>query len=169
MGRRWRKKRRRLFRNPVTVKDTVKIVIDGDTVRLKRGRRIRLVGIDCPELTRPSLFGGRRWKPDPWAIAAKDYLKSLLEDKEVELDFLGRDVYGRTLARVRFDGQDITIKLLEEGLGWAALWEWEHLRAQWQAQRNRKGIWGTPKGMGLVAGRSPWNFLLAFLARIIWK
>jgi endonuclease YncB( thermonuclease family) len=166
MVRRRRKRKRTLFQNPITVKDTVKTVIDGDTLRLKRGRRIRLVGIDCPELTSPRFFGGRRYNPESLAIEAKDYLKSLLEGKKIELDFIGRDVYGRTLAHVRFDGQDITIKLLEEGLGWAKSWEWEHLRAQWQAQRNRKGIWATQKGLGLVAGRSPGNFLLALLARL---
>lgn len=168
MGRRRGRKKQRLFQHPVTVKDVIKIVIDGDTFRLKRGRRIRLIGIDCPELTRLRLFGGRRWDPDPWAMAAKDYLRSLLEGKEVELDFLGRDVYGRTLARVWLDGQDITIKLLEEGLGWAVSWEWGHLRAQWRAQRNRKGIWSTPKGLWMVTSRSFRNLLLALLARI-WK
>ena len=161
-----RRGKRRLFDKPVIVKATIKTVLDGDTFRLSTERSIRLIGVDCPELTRRHFGGGRRWDPDPGAVAAKDFLREFLQGREADLECWGQDVYGRTLAHVLCDGQDIGLRLLEEGLGWAGRWEWKYLVAQWQAQRARRGLWASADGLGLVAYRSPGNFLLGMFARL---
>ena len=63
-------------------------VIDGDSVELKDGRRIRLLGVDAPELGRCA------------ADAAKESLKTVVLGKHVRLKNIVTDDYGRQLANV---------------------------------------------------------------------
>jgi len=56
---------------------------DGDTCRTNTGERIRLACIDKPELR------GKRANPQP-AIAARDYLRSLVVGREVARDISTR-------------------------------------------------------------------------------
>ena len=84
-------------------------VIDGDTLILEGGRRVRLLGIDAPE---PRAPGG------PEAAAR---LRELVAGRRVRLEFAaplaGRteDRYGRLLARVRVGGADVGERLRREG------------------------------------------------------
>lgn len=92
----------------------VKYVIDGDTLVLRNKERIRLIGIDAPEL-------GRGDKPgEPGARAARKRLESLLgADKRVYLQYDRQryDQYDRTLAHVfTANGVNIQQSLLRAGL-----------------------------------------------------
>lgn len=92
-----------------------RFVIDGDTLELADGRRVRLIGIDTPEI-------GRRGEPsEPFAEAARDRLQALV-GRQLRLAE-GRqpqDRYGRTLAHLFDDqGNNIEATLLREGLGFA--------------------------------------------------
>jgi len=106
----------------------VKEVIDGDTFRLKDGRKVRLIGVDCPEMHYPSgegMLGTLRLKgfmspekrkalaPRLQQIADRlngvaqlitKLVKQPIEGKKVRLEFdavSGReDRYGRLLAYV---------------------------------------------------------------------
>jgi len=96
--------------------ETVEInyVIDGDTVILKDGRHVRLIGIDTPEIERD----GR--KSDEGAHIARSYLVSLLQgNKDILLKFDSQrlDRYKRTLAHLFLpNGQNIQAVLLANGL-----------------------------------------------------
>jgi hypothetical protein len=72
-------------------------VVDGDTLALAGGERVRLLGVDAPEL-----HAGRRGHhgpfPEPGAIEARAFLAALVEGRAVRLERRGRDLYGRTLA-----------------------------------------------------------------------
>ena len=96
--------------------ETVEVthVIDGDTVILKDGRHIRLIGINTPEI-------GRNGKAsEPGADAARTHLLSLLHGhKQILLKFDTQqfDRYKRTLAHLFLpDGKNIQAYLLAEGL-----------------------------------------------------
>jgi endonuclease YncB( thermonuclease family) len=96
--------------------ETVEVshVIDGDTVILKDGRHIRLVGINAPEI-------GRNGKPsEQGADAARKHLLSLLHGHNRVLLKIGTqrfDRYKRTLAHLFLpDGKNIQASLLAEGL-----------------------------------------------------
>ena len=96
--------------------ETVEVthVIDGDTVILKDGRHIRLIGINTPEI-------GRNGKAsEPGADAARKHLLSLLhEDRQIFLKFDTQQIdrYKRTLAHLFLpDGKNIQAYLLAEGL-----------------------------------------------------
>ena len=94
----------------------VQRVVDGDTVRLKDGRRVRMIGVNAPET-------GKKGRPDePFAVAARQRLQGLVDTSGgrvgVVLGREGKDRYGRTLAHLYgANGANLEAQLLAEGLG----------------------------------------------------
>lgn len=76
--------------------------VDGDTIRVG-GERIRLRGIDTPELDEPE------------GLAAKQRLEELLRSGPMELIPHGRDVYDRLIGDVFVNGQNVAEILKSEG------------------------------------------------------
>ena len=94
----------------------VRRVIDGDTIQLTDGQLVRYLGIDTPEMRRRV---GDQWvfDPEPWAEAAAEANRRLVEGKRVRLayDAQLRDRFGRLLAYVYIDQQMINEQLLTDG------------------------------------------------------
>ncbi len=97
----------------------IKSVHDGDTVKLVDGRKIRLIGINTPELARSG-------KPEQaFASDARDQLKQLIaaSDNRVKLVY-GKerlDRYQRTLAHLFLpNDQNLQLALLQRGLATAS-------------------------------------------------
>ena len=99
---------------PSSSSSLVQRVVDGDTVVLAGGERVRYIGVDTPELHHPR-------KPVQWyAREAKEFNRQLVEGKPVrlELDVQKRDRYGRLLAYVYLeDGTFVNAELLRQGYG----------------------------------------------------
>jgi endonuclease YncB( thermonuclease family) len=76
--------------------------IDGDTLRMGQ-KRIRLRGIDTPELT------------EPRGQEARQRLEQLLKEGPIRIVPHGQDVYGRTVADVFVNGRNIAEVLKQEG------------------------------------------------------
>jgi micrococcal nuclease len=92
---------------------TITRVIDGDTIEAGQ-ERIRLIGINAEEINQPDSGKTTSCR----ALAAKEYLTSLLLDKTVEIE-IGqepKDQYNRTLAYVFLDQGLVNALLVEEGL-----------------------------------------------------
>ncbi|MFQ5519572.1 MAG: thermonuclease family protein, partial [Mariprofundus sp.] len=92
---------------------SVASVFDGDTFRTSSGEKVRLLGINTPEIAHGSQPG------QAYASKAARRLSSLIGGKSVQLrtDKEKRDKYGRTLAQVYLrDGQWVNRILVEEGL-----------------------------------------------------
>jgi endonuclease YncB( thermonuclease family) len=91
----------------------VRSVLDGDTIDGSTIGRVRLLGVDAPEL-------GRQYDtPAPFAREARERLASLVLKHWVRLEWDGptRDVYNRHLAYVvREDGLFVNAALVREGL-----------------------------------------------------
>jgi len=90
-------------------------VYDGDTFKLKDGRRVRLIGINTPELGRNGSAAG------PLAGEARDTLLQLLDTghRKVQLQYGAEqhDRYGRLLAHAFLEtGENIAVRLLQQGL-----------------------------------------------------
>ena len=88
-------------------------VVDGDTLRLSE-RRVRIVGIDAPELAHP-LCQAERVK----AEAAANRLAQLLDAGPFDMiahRFNRADKYGRDLMLLTRDGRSIGQQLIDEGL-----------------------------------------------------
>lgn len=89
-------------------------VIDGDTYdcivdldfELTIKIRIRLYGVNCPEMERKN----------PAGIAAKEFAQKILMDKYVILNYLKHDSFGRCLCSVWISDKDFAGLLLSEGL-----------------------------------------------------
>ena len=90
-------------------------VHDGDTLRLRDGRSVRLIGINAPELPRRDGKGA----PEPHAIEAREALRGMLpEGSEValRLDEEHRDRHGRLLAHLYLPaGGSVQARLVENG------------------------------------------------------
>lgn len=92
------------------------VIIDGDTVALPGGERIRLQAIDTPELSRPSCEAEL-----VAALRAKERLAQLVRVPGLTVercDVHGdrcQDRYGRTLANLRTPAGDVGQILVREG------------------------------------------------------
>lgn len=129
----------------------VRRVVDGDTIELMNGNKVRYVGIDTPETMKRQ---GRDWVFDPedYAVSAKEHNRMLVAGGKVRLEFDAEriDKYGRYLAYVYSDdGKMINKELVEEGLAMVYTFQpnVKHMdiliKAQEEARRNKRGLWGT--------------------------
>jgi len=118
-------------------KVTVAKVIDGDTIELANGKKVRLLGIDAPE------------KGQKYYEEAKEKLIELVEGKEVvlESDVTNADKSGRLLRYVFVDGLFVNLELVKMGLANAYIvspdvkYSNDFLKAEEIARENGIGIW----------------------------
>jgi endonuclease YncB( thermonuclease family) len=88
------------------------IVVDGDTIKSPYGLTYRILGYDTPETFRAKCDAEREL-----GFAAKARLEELLTNREVRVLESGKmDRYGRSLARVTVDGEDLAVVMVREGL-----------------------------------------------------
>ncbi|MFZ5424570.1 MAG: thermonuclease family protein [Patescibacteria group bacterium] len=119
-------------------------VIDGDTVELSNGQKVRYIGIDTPESVKPGS------PVECYALEAKAKNSELVLNKHVvlERDVNEADKYGRLLRYVWVDGLLINEILIKEGFAHAVSYPpdikyQEQLRlAEREARDLKKGIWG---------------------------
>jgi endonuclease YncB( thermonuclease family) len=118
----------------------VEMINDGDTVTLldTAGQRVRvrLVGIDAPELDQPM---GRESRA---ALAAK------LAGGIVRVEGDARDQHGRLLGTLRLADRDLNREMVAEGWAWAFTGFAENddlIAAESAARRGRRGLWADPQ------------------------
>jgi micrococcal nuclease len=151
---------------PKTVRDSalVMAVLDGDTVRVRFGdgteRRIRLIGIDSPELS------DQRENVRFMALMARRFAYLKLAKRSVRLSYEWplEDKYGRLLAYITPDGGDLfNEEILREGFA-SVLRTFPHdpghMRrfdiAEAEAKKEGKGLWsrsGPPRIAPAEVGR----------------
>lgn len=97
-------------------------VHDGDTLRCN-GEKVRIANIDAPELPGSSRCDGRRaggrnpaWCDYRLGLRSRDALCALVLKGQVRIWRQGTDRYGRTIARVTVNGQDVGGYLVSKGL-----------------------------------------------------
>lgn len=110
-------------------------VSDGDSFRLG-GERIRLLGLDAPELAQLcDAADGSQW---PCGRVARNRMATLLGSGTLDCAPEDKDQYGRLLATCRLDGRDLGAMLVSEGLALSAGRYW----SEQEAARGRSiGIW----------------------------
>ena len=137
--------------------------VDGDTLKLADGRRVRLIGVDTPELhySEKLLRDSRRTHKDIEAIQAMgkraaDFTKQLCEGRAVriELDIRRYDKYGRLLAYIYLeDGTFVNAKIVEEGYGQVMTippdvrYADYFLKLQRKAREDHRGLWAVTDNM----------------------
>lgn len=115
------------------------IVIDGDTLEVA-GERIRLEGIDAPELAQTC---GRRWF-GTWACGtrAAAALEAKTEGRRITCDINGFDRYDRALGTCFLDGRDLNAEMVREGLAWAFVkYSSRYVAEERAARTDGAGVW----------------------------
>lgn len=130
---------------PPRVRVTVERVTDGDTlvVTSENGTRLRLrlLGIDAPEIAHGALLG------QPYGLEARQYLARLVINRPVQVEMFGPDVYRRILAVVWAADTNVNVEMVRSGF--AEIYRRARCRAycrelsdaEVQAQRGRVGMW----------------------------
>ncbi len=135
--------------NQSTNPNKVKKVIDGDTIELETGQKVRYIGIDTPELHDP------RKKVECFAKEAMEENKKLVEGKTVRLkkDISETDKYKRLLRYVYVpieaspSGQFVNEYLVKEGYALASTFPPDvkyashFLKLEQEARQNKRGLW----------------------------
>jgi len=135
----------------------VKRAVDGDTLQLENGERVRLIGIDTPEVHESDKLQKdsertNRNKAEiiKMGMRAWSFTRNLVQGKRVrlELDVEKHDKYGRLLAYVYLkNGTFVNAEIVKEGYAslmtippnvkYADLF----LRLYRQARENNRGLW----------------------------
>lgn len=130
-------------------------IIDGDTIKLDNGWVVRYIGLNTPE-TRIHIGNNWVFKPQPYAIEAKEFNKKLVQNKLIRLEFdvQRKDKYGRVLAycfaKSSSDSKEETFvnqELIEQGFGMLYTMPPNikyvdlFVRAQKESRENSRGLW----------------------------
>ena len=120
---------------------TVALVVDGDTLRCRDGRKVRLIGIDAPE----------REQGEAGRLARLALLRYLPPGRSARLerDVQATDRYGRTLAFAWTGPTLVNLAMVREG--WAVLYTVPPdvkyaerlLQAQKEARASSAGLWAS--------------------------
>lgn len=109
-------------------------VSDGDSFRLAE-RRVRLIGLDAPELAQVCTAEGREV---PCGTMARNALRALIAHRVLTCEPEGEDRYGRLLARCFLGDKDIGAEIVRSG--WAVA-DGDYAWAEAQARGEGAGIW----------------------------
>ena len=130
-----------------TMNGVVVSVIDGDTICVVeegRLRRVRLAGIDAPELEQAY---GRK---------ARSYLASAILKRRVRVEYIDTDRYGRMLGEVFIGKTNVNKKAVRAGYAWHYV-HFAEDRAdlaalEQEARRAGRGLWAAPEPV------PPWEY-----------
>jgi len=122
-------------------------ITDGDTVELltedKTLIKVRVANIDCPEYKQP--FSAR----------AKQFTSNQVFDKQVELEYLKTDRYGRYICNVIYDDSlNLSKELLKNGMAWHYVrYSNDDMQLlEDKANKNKVGLWQDPNAI------PPWEW-----------
>ena len=137
-----------------TAQDLVRVkrVVDGDTIILESGERVRLLGVNTPETKH------RTKQAEAFGKEAAEFTKRMVEGKLVRLEFdpnaIKQDKKSRTLAYVFLqDGTFLNAEIIRQGYGFAVRnspplrYEHDFIQLELNAKKHRRGLWrSAPKG-----------------------
>jgi micrococcal nuclease len=114
-------------------------ISDGDTIKVlsadKQQIKCRLFGIDAPE-SRQS-FGQ----------ASKNSLSDMVFGKDVKVEILDQDQYGRSVCRIILNGVDVNKVQLQRGFAWFYARysdDVSYAAAERTARQQKLGLWSEP-------------------------
>ena len=114
--------------------DTIHVLLKGD----EKATAVRLYGIDSPE------------KEQDYGATSEARLKELIKNKPLEIEIKGTDNHKRPLVVVFFNGNNINLQMLREGMAWhydrydATP---EYVAAHDEAKLHKRGLWINDKAI----------------------
>lgn len=145
-------------------------VTDGDTIPVldehKQQHTIRLFAIDAPETTchalRPSVADADCVEhAQPFGRAAKKALASIVYGKNVNVELVPGNSYGREIGTVWTGNINANLEMVRVGLAWAYHQYARHMpadeyrqfqAAEQEAREHARGLWADPSPV------PPWDF-----------
>ena len=113
-------------------------IIDGDTLQIA-GKRIRLHGIDTPELRQFCTFNPRKW---PCGVRAKEALVALIGGQQIRCEKQDMDRYGRIVAVCFANEINLNASLVAGGWGLAyRRYSKDYVDEENEARKNHRGMW----------------------------
>lgn len=129
------------------IKGIAVYISDGDTFHFlpedNKKLKVRVADIDCPEQLQP--FG----------LEAKEFVINQIKDKEIIIKINSTDRSGRKIARVFYEGKDLSEELVKNGYAWHYTKYSKDpflTELELQARINKIGLWADPKSI------APWEF-----------
>ena len=113
-------------------------IIDGDTIHIGKNK-IRLHGIDAPEINQKCVYNSEDWKCGKNSTLA---LREMIDNHPVKCQINGVDRYKRYIA-VCFSGKKNLNKMMVKN-GWAIAYRYyskDYIDEEFIAERKRLGIW----------------------------
>jgi len=112
-------------------------IIDGDTIEIENGVRVRYIGIDTPETS------------EPYYLEAKEANRKLVKGKKVRLekDVANKDQYGRLLRYVWVDEIMVNAELVRLGYAYSysyppnLKYQAQFLQLEKEAREQKRGLW----------------------------
>ena len=121
-----------------TLFGTVTRVVDGDTVAFKVHdgpiEKVRLADIDTPE------------RDQPWGTEATTALRQWSMSKPARIEVVDTDRYGRLVATLWIDDENINRRLVKEGHAWVYrkyLRDTSLIKLEARAKSSRTGLWSS--------------------------
>ena len=122
-------------------------IIDGDTIRLSNGEKVRLIGINAPE------------QGQPYYDAATEKVRELIGDEPVTLekDVDDKDQYGRLLRYVYVNETFVNVEMVRQGFAISypfspnTKYTDKFEEAQEEARISQIGIWSPSEFSGIAA------------------
>ncbi|TNH33899.1 thermonuclease family protein [Campylobacter helveticus] len=110
--------------------DTIELLVKQEDIKQSPKIKVRLFGIDAPE------------KKQAFGKEAKEYLSSLILDKEIILIINDKDKYQRTIGTILLNDKDINKEMVKNGYAWAyESYSTKYLAEQADAQMFKLGLW----------------------------
>ncbi|MCR2040518.1 thermonuclease family protein [Campylobacter helveticus] len=110
--------------------DTIELLVKQEDIKQSPKIKVRLFGIDAPE------------KKQAFGKEAKEYLSSLILDKEITLIINDKDKYQRTIGTILLNDKDINKEMVKNGYAWAyESYSTKYLTEQADAQMFKLGLW----------------------------
>ena len=126
-------------------------VVDGDTITMSNGEKVRLIQIDTPELASKECYGSQA-KVELTKLLSQASEVSLTSDPTLD----EVDKYGRLLRYVFVGNTNLNLKLVEIGAaapyfyrGEKGIYAAQLLKAAQTAQKRKLGMWGMCPGTRL--------------------
>ena len=120
--------------------DTITVLIDGN-----REAKIRFAEIDAPE------------KGQPWGNRSKQTLSDLVFGRDVRVQQMDVDRWGRIVGRVFVDNRDVNREMVAVGAAWVFrryLTDTSLIEVEVRAKRERVGLWSMPEAQTVA----PWDW-----------
>jgi len=117
-------------------------IIDGDTIHMS-GRRIRLLGVDAPELRQTcGVLHGEPWR---CGESSKQALRDWVADDALTCHTSSKDTYGRDLAICCKQRVDVSAWLACQGWAYAyRRYSLDYVSQEATARKARRGVWQVP-------------------------